>query len=118
MTFLSWVADDPRSSEAAREAFENPGNYIMVNAAVGWEIEIKEQIGKLPLPEPASQYMPGQIDANGFSELPVTLRHALAAGSLPLHHRDPFDRLLVAQCLLKDTVIITSDPLIAQYVLH
>lgn len=76
-----------------------------------WEIEIKRASGKLEAPGD----LPRQLERAGFVPLPITIAHGIAAGALPLHHRDPFDRMLVAQAQLEGLTIVTSDPRIAQY---
>jgi PIN domain nuclease of toxin-antitoxin system len=112
--FLWWVLDDPQLSTTCREIMSDGENRIYFSAASAWEIAIKAQIGKLPLPEPPSTYVPDRVNRNGFTALPITLDHTLHTYSLPLHHRDPFDRILVAQSELEDLPILTADDLIAQ----
>lgn len=85
---------------------------IALSAAAGWEIAIKQQIGRLTLEADLAEA------AREFRELPITLAHATAAGQLPLHHRDPFDRILVAQAQLEGMTLVTSDSRLAAYDVH
>jgi len=87
------------------------GNSVHVSAASLWEIAIKRRIGKLSAPDE----LPARLGSQGFVEFPVTGEHAWAAGALPLHHRDPFDRLLVAQAQLEHLVLVTADRRLAAY---
>jgi PIN domain nuclease of toxin-antitoxin system len=89
------------------------GDEVFLSAASSWEISIKFYLGKLPLPEPPSVYVPRRL--GGIQPLVVTHAHALAAGELPLHHRDPFDRLLIAQARLEGMTVLTTDRVFAQY---
>jgi PIN domain nuclease of toxin-antitoxin system len=113
--FLWWVMDDPRLSQRARELLADGDNRLLFSAASGWEIAIKTHIGRLALPEPAEHFVPAQLAANAIENLPVLLSHALRTGALPNHHRDPFDRMLVAQSQLEGLPVLSSDPLLAQY---
>ena len=113
--FLWWIMDDPRLSAKAREMIAAPETIVYVSAATVWEIAVKSQIGKLSLAQPVKQYIPTQMTTNGFIDLPITLDHALHIHSLPLHHRDPFDRMLVAQSQLEDMPILSADPLLSRY---
>src|ERR1700753_1896710 len=89
-----WCLQDPQLlSKAARKAISDGKNTVYISAAVAWEIAIKKSLGKLDAPHD----LEAVIQANRFLPLPVTVTHALAVGSLPDHHRDPFDRLLIAQ---------------------
>ena len=113
--FLWWIADDVRLSQAARDAISDPDNEILVSAASAWEIAIKVGIGRLTLPAPAKRFVPRQVQRNGFVALPIQLEHALAVEDLPKHHKDPFDRMLVAQARAEKLTLITDDPLIQRY---
>jgi PIN domain nuclease of toxin-antitoxin system len=114
-TFLWWVLEDPRLSPRARSVITAPATEVFVSAVSAWEIAIKAGSGRLDLPEPATTYVPSRIAANDFGELHVTVEHAVGVSGLPLIHRDPFDRLLVAQARVEGIPIVTSDPTIAQY---
>ena len=107
---LWWLADDPLS-RAADEAMRSPRNAVCVSAASAWEIGIKVGLGKLRPPESLST----RLREERFTPLPVTVEHGLRVGELPLLHKDPFDRLLVAQAQLESLTIVTRDPRIARY---
>jgi PIN domain nuclease of toxin-antitoxin system len=102
---LWWLADDPTLAEGARSAIRLPANDVLVSAASVWEIEIKRGLGKLVAPEGLVE----AIEAAGFDALPITAADAERAGRLPPHHRDPFDRMLVAQAARLDATIVTRD---------
>lgn len=111
-----WMALSPdRFSTGARALVEARENLLYLSAASAWEIAIKHGLGKLRLPDPPVIYVPAQIAALGVQPLPIEYQHALHVATLPPHHRDPFDRLLVAQAQLDDLAILTADPLIAAY---
>jgi PIN domain nuclease of toxin-antitoxin system len=107
---LWWLNDDARLGQSAAEAIAE-GEIVAVSAASAWEIGIKQAIGKLSGPADLS----AELVANGFTELPVTVAHALAAGELPPHHADPFDRMLVAQARLEGLTLVTRDDRLADY---
>jgi PIN domain nuclease of toxin-antitoxin system len=107
---LWWLDDDARLDPSAADAIAE-ADVVAVSASSAWEIAIKQAIGKLTGPEDLS----AQLSTNGFTELPVTVAHALAAGALPPHHSDPFDRMLVAQSLLEGLVVVTRDERLADY---
>ncbi len=113
--FLWWMADDPRLSAEARAVIGDGANDILVSAAVAYEIAIKVAAGRLDLPAQPEDYLPLRIESEGFEELPIALSHALRAAALPPIHRDPFDRLIVAQAQLEGLPILTVDPMIARY---
>jgi PIN domain nuclease of toxin-antitoxin system len=108
---LWWLDDDPRLSADARGAIADPANDVLVSAAVVWEIEIKRRLGKLEAPDGLAD----ALEPSGLSSLPITLRDAESAARLPAHHRDPFDRMLVAQAGRLDAVLVTRDPVFARY---
>lgn len=108
---LWWLAGDPRLSEPARAAIVAGGEEIFYSAASIWEAAIKSALGKLAVEGDLME----ALEADGFTELPIRARHAARAGALPAHHRDPFDRMLVAQAQQEDLAIITADPGIARY---
>lgn len=110
-TLLWWLADDPRLADPARSEIADPANDVLVSAASAWEIAIKAALGKLSLPDDLEE----QLAGNSFSPLPILVRHALAVRDLPDHHRDPFDRLLVAQARIEDLTIVTADACIPRY---
>ena len=107
---LIWfLEDDPKLSAAARTAIEEPANERWVSIATGWEMAIKSQIGKLDLPKPFDVLFPGALESLGFSILLIQPRHLHGYHALPLHHRDPFDRLLIAQALAGGLAIVGCD---------
>ena len=113
--FLWWITDDPRLSARARSVIGDGGNRLFLSAASGWEMAIKAALGRLELPDHPERFIPQQLSLNAIEALPVTMGHALHVYSLPLHHRDPFDRLIIAQAQLEKLPILTSDAQIARY---
>jgi PIN domain nuclease of toxin-antitoxin system len=112
--FLWAIVDDKKLSRRARQAYTGSNDLFLSIASV-WEILIKTQAGKLPLPEPAGPYLVKKLVQNQIELLPVTLDHVLGIESLPMHHRDPFDRLLIAQSIKEKWPIITVDPWFTRY---
>jgi PIN domain nuclease of toxin-antitoxin system len=104
-TVLWWLADDPTLAADAQRAIADPASDVLVSAATVWEVGIKRALGKLEAPDDLLD----AIDASGFDGLPVTLVDADAAARLPPHHRDPFDRMLVAQATRLGAVIVSRD---------
>jgi PIN domain nuclease of toxin-antitoxin system len=113
--FLWWIGDDPRLSERAREMLSDGDNDLVFSAASGWEIAIKARLGLLHVPGDLNTYLFRQLTENYTSVLPVHLSHALRVHALPEHHRDPFDRLLVAQAIVEEIPLLSADPRIARY---
>jgi PIN domain nuclease of toxin-antitoxin system len=107
---LWWLADDPSLSGEIKARLDHEPD-IYVSVATIWEVAIKQAIGKLK--DPAD--LPERILSSGFRELPITAGHALAAGRLPMIHRDPFDRMLVAQARCEDLTLVTRDSRCQQY---
>jgi PIN domain nuclease of toxin-antitoxin system len=110
-----WLQTEPERLGQHLQLVEDPGTDLLLSAASSWEIAIKHDLGKLTLPEPPQEYVPERIRLGGLIGLPVEHSHALAVSSLPVLHRDPFDRLIVAQSTVLDVPVITADPAIAQY---
>ena len=111
-----WMQVAPeRFSASAAKLIEDTGNELLLSAASSWEIAIKYALGKLPLPEPPSEYVPSRLELSGTRALGVEHRHTLHVAVLPHHHRDPFDRLIVAQAQLEGLPILTSDPEVMRY---
>ena len=109
---LIWALEDsPRLSATARAAIADGKNQVLVSVASGWEIAIKRALGRLDTPDDLEE----AIDAAGFDKRLVTFADARRLGSLPAHHRDPFDRMLVAQALQDGVPIVSYDPQIARY---
>jgi PIN domain nuclease of toxin-antitoxin system len=107
---LWWHADDRRLRAAGRRAIAGAAE-VWVSAASAWEVSIKVALGKLRPPGAFDE----AVEASGFRQLPVTFRHAAGAGALPLRHRDPFDRMLVAQAQLEDLTLVTHDDVFDRY---
>jgi PIN domain nuclease of toxin-antitoxin system len=113
-TFLWAIAQEGKLSRRAQQIYTGP-NDLWLSVASVWEILIKVQAGKLPLPEPSGRYLTKKLAKDHIEILPVTLNHVLRTESLPMHHRDPFDRLLIAQSIEEGWPIITADPWFARY---
>jgi PIN domain nuclease of toxin-antitoxin system len=115
-TFLWWNSSHgSRLSVRAREVLEEEATDGLVSVVSAYEIAMKAARGSLELPTEPSRYVPDRLARHGFEALAIELRHVLRAGALPFIHRDPFDRLLIAQAQLEGVPIITADPAIAQY---
>jgi PIN domain nuclease of toxin-antitoxin system len=102
-------------SQRAREIFIARANELYLSVASVWEILIKVQLKKLPFPEPAVPFLRKELVRNNVVVLPVMLDHIARLENLPRHHRDPFDRILIAQALEEDLSLISADPLLAKY---
>jgi PIN domain nuclease of toxin-antitoxin system len=114
-TFLWWVTDAPQLSETARSFIANPDNKIFFSVASGWEILIKVGTGKLSIPDEPNIYITSRLIDNRFEVLPIDLPHVLQIAKLPDNHRDPFDRIIIAQSQVARMPILTIDRLIVQY---
>jgi len=113
---LLWSASEPdRLSRPARAAIEDGANEVLVSVVVGWEIAIKQSIGKLDLPAPAEEWLPDVLRKSGFEVAELGLAAALRVRSLAWHHKDPFDRLLIAHALDGGFTVVTSDDVFAAY---
>ena len=113
--FLWWVTDDSRLSDTARQVIADGANEIHFSAASGWEIAIKARLGRLTVPDDLARFMTSQIEQNGFRTLAIELGHALRVHALDDLHRDPFDRMLVAQSMIENLPIVGRDKQIAAY---
>jgi PIN domain nuclease of toxin-antitoxin system len=111
--FLWGIQQEDRLSRRVQTLL--PQSDVWISVASLWEIITKVQIGKLVLPSPVSEYLSAKLRANGVLVLPLTFEHVRRLEELPLHHRDPFDRMLIAQSLAENVPIITSDPWFKQY---
>jgi PIN domain nuclease of toxin-antitoxin system len=107
---LWWLADDPSLSEETKDKLDHEPD-VWVSAVTIWEIAIKQALGKIDAPAD----LPERVRDSGFRELPIGFAHALAAGRLPMIHRDPFDRMLVAQASCEDLTLVTRDPFCQKY---
>jgi PIN domain nuclease of toxin-antitoxin system len=114
-TFLWWVADDARLSARGRASIADRQNRCLVSVASCWEMAIKVSLGKLGLTVSVDRFIPEQLAANAFELLPLELGHAARVSVLPFHHRDPFDRLLVAQALIEGLAIVSADRIFRRY---
>ena len=106
---LWWLFDDPKLSGPARDIIRAPENTIIVSSASGWEIATKSRLGKLPHAGDIANNLPSLLQKARFKVLSISMAHALAAGALPGPHRDPFDRMLIAQGQIEQLPIVTSD---------
>jgi PIN domain nuclease of toxin-antitoxin system len=112
---LWWLLDDPQLPVTARRAIADRETMVLVSAASGWEISTKVRIGRLPEARGLVDSLEAAVRREGFAVLPVALAHALAAGSLPGPHRDPFDRLLMAQARIEAATLVTNDAVLRDY---
>lgn len=110
-----WLQTAPERLGDTLELAEDPANELLLSAASSWEVAIEWALGKLPLPDPPEVYVPERMATNGVVALPVSHRHALAVAALPPHHRDPFDRLLIAQAAAEDVTLVTADRALEPY---
>jgi PIN domain nuclease of toxin-antitoxin system len=113
--FIWWVLDTPSLSQRCREILSDRANEIALSVASLYEIAYKATQGRLTLPEEPASYLRDRLMANDFSALPIEPTHALRAATLPPIHRDPFDRIIVAQAQLEAIPILTADPAIGRY---
>jgi PIN domain nuclease of toxin-antitoxin system len=108
---LWWLDDSPELSESGRTAISDPGNLIVLSAVVIWEIRIKQALGKLEIPPNFYQV----VQEQGFELLSITADHAYTVGDLPTHHRDPFDRMIIAQAKFEGLTVATHDIVFNKY---
>jgi PIN domain nuclease of toxin-antitoxin system len=107
--FLWFIMGSPHLSAEARALIEDEKNRKFISVASLWEIAIKSSIGKLSLSAAFDQLIPQQLSLNGFELLPIEIAHLATVTTLPFHHRDPFDRLLIAQAMTEQMPIVSSD---------
>lgn len=112
---LWWLHDASRLRQATRELFADPRNVLLWSAASTWELAIKLQLGKLRLDEPVHSFVVSAMAEQSLTALPVHHAHAARVAELPGHHRDPFDRLLVAQAAVEEVALVTADTQLASY---
>ena len=110
-----WLNTEPERLGDSIALIEDRRNELLLSAVSAWEIAIKHALGKLPLPERPERYVPARMRAIQASGLAIEVGHGLAVAQLPLLHRDPFDRLLVAQAKALTVPILTADPAVAEY---
>lgn len=114
-TFLWFLLEDPQLSTTASDLIIDPTNDIEVSLATYWEIAIKISLGKYTLPEPYDIFMEREIATNDFRILPIEPKHTAVLTTLPFHHRDPFDRLLIAQAMAEAIPILSVDTVFDAY---
>lgn len=110
-----WLIDNPRLSTVARQVISDEENLVFVSSASAWEISTKHRIGKLPEIGDLIERFATYLRKERFEPLPISIKHSLKAGMLPGPHRDPFDRMLIAQATLQRLKIITIDPIFNEY---
>ena len=114
-TFLWWNMDDAQLSSLAKELIADGNNEIFLSAASAWEIAIKTARGRQTLPEDPTRYISNRMSLHGFQALPVQIHHAVQVYKLPMHHADPFDRLLIVQSQVESMPLISVDADIRKY---
>ncbi|MDX2314161.1 MAG: type II toxin-antitoxin system VapC family toxin [Gammaproteobacteria bacterium] len=111
-----WMQASPENfSSRAREMVDDPGTVLLLSPVSAWEISTKYALGRLTLPVPPAEYVPGRMKSSGVDALPLQHSHALQVASLPWHHQDPFDRLLIAQAQVEALTILSADRQLAAY---
>jgi len=115
-TFIWWDSEPAKLSPQALTLCQDRTNSLLLSVASAWEMQIKLQLGKLKLTMPLAEIIESQQQRNNIEILPVLLPHVLALQSLPAHHKDPFDRLLIAQANVEEAMLVSSDPVFVQYV--
>jgi PIN domain nuclease of toxin-antitoxin system len=113
--FIWWHSEPTRLSPKAFRLCQDPANTVLLSVATIWEMQIKLQLGKLRLSLPLGELVESQQKANDLKILPVLLLHVLALGSLPSYHKDPFDRMLIAQTTVEDAHLVSHDPIFQKY---
>lgn len=113
--FLWLTTDSPAFSEKAKGVFQDTGNVIYLSSVSIWEMLVKHQLGKLPLPAEPDNFIKQQCERHFIDFLPLDEKAVFHLSRLPNHHRDPFDKMLVCQAIAHDLTILTSDKLISQY---
>lgn len=112
---LWWLADDPALSKRARTAIANTDNLVIVSAASVWEIATKVRLGKLPTAGDLAADFDGHLDRQGFQVPPIPSEHAIRAGLLPGEHKDPFDRMLIAQAQAENLALVSNEAAFDSY---
>jgi PIN domain nuclease of toxin-antitoxin system len=113
--FLWWLAGDDNLSTTSRQAIGNPDNEVFVSAASAWEIATKFRLGKLPGAAAIVADLADAVTEHALTPLPISIRHAQAAGMLPGPHRDPFDRMLMAQAMSEDMALVSNEDIFDAY---
>lgn len=110
-----WFSDDPSLRQSIRETIADTDNLLLVSAASAWELAIKYQLGKLRKVADLVSNFSGRVEGEGFELLPISAEHGIRAGLLSGHHKDPFDRMLIAQCQAENIPIISNDLIFERY---
>lgn len=113
--FLWWLAGETALTRRARTAISADGSEVFISAVTAWEIATKFRLGKLPEAAPVAEDISTAVAGEGFSQLALSMAHAQRAGSLAGLHRDPFDRMLIAQAMLDDLVLVSNERLFDRY---
>ena len=113
--FLWWISDNPNISSKFHDVMSEPRNEIYFSAASGWEIAVKAKIGRLSIQGDPQKFIPTQLSLNSITVLPIQISHTLQTYHLPEHHKDPFDRLIIAQSQIENMPIATNDALFKNY---
>ena len=114
-TFIWWDSEPQRLSQQVLKMCQDPENVLLASVASLWEMQIKLQLGKLKLNKPLTELVSGQQAINNIEILDVKLEHVLALGKLPSHHKDPFDRLLIAQADIEEAFLVSKDQIFTEY---
>ncbi len=114
-TFIWWDSDPARLSPQVLALCQNRDNTVLLSVVSVWEMQIKSQLGRLTLHTSLTEIVTSQQQSNGIQILPVTLAHVLALDTLPLHHKDPFDRLLISQAYLEGATLLSKDAIFTDY---
>jgi PIN domain nuclease of toxin-antitoxin system len=114
-TFIWWDSDPRKLSKTALSSCQNPDNTLILSVVSIWEMQIKLQLGKLQLNQPLPEIIDSQRQENNLQFLPVTIDHVLALDSLPFHHKDPFDRLLISQAIVENATLVSVDSRFTNY---
>jgi len=114
-TFLWFVTNDPQLSENALDAVAEPTNEVLLSPASYWEIAIKVSLGKYPLTVPFETFFQEGIEGSEMAILPIEVRHAAVLSSLPMHHKDPFDRMMISQAIVEQIPIVSADSALDAY---
>jgi len=113
--FVWWDSEPAKLSPRVLALCQDRANVVLLSVVSIWEMQIKIQLGKLKLNLPLAKVIESQQQTNNIKILPITLDHVLALNDLPAHHKDSFDRLLIAQAIVEDAVLVSSDPIFAKY---
>ncbi len=114
-TFIWWDSEQQKLSETVLHLCQDQANTLLLSVASVWEMQIKHQLGKLTLSLPLAEIIQTQQETNNIEIVPIDLSHVLALENLPTHHRDPFDRLIIAQANVEGTIVLSCDPVFSHY---